>query len=106
MCVHHRWNRFLPFRLHFHSLNLSFCAIISITVRVILSVEFAGANQFNSAAIIASALLSAMMTMTTKKHHHKHRHVVFFSRSGQSLEGVLDMVRACDDMHDADDVIA
>jgi hypothetical protein len=73
---------------------------------VILSVEFAGANQLNRAAIILSALLSAMMTMTTKKHHHKHRHVVFFSRSGQSLDGVLDMVRACDDMHDADDVIA
>jgi hypothetical protein len=55
MCVHHPWNRFLPFSLHFYSLNSSFCAIISITVRVILSVEFAGANQFKSAAIIASA---------------------------------------------------
>jgi hypothetical protein len=55
MGVHHRWNRFLPFRPHFHSLNLPFCAIISITVRVILSVEFAGANQIKSAAIIASA---------------------------------------------------
>jgi hypothetical protein len=37
------------------------------TVCVTLSVEFVVANQLNSGAIIASALLSAM-TMTTKKH--------------------------------------
>jgi hypothetical protein len=67
MGVHHRWNHFLPFRPHFHSLNLPFCAIISITVCVTLSVEFVVANQLNSGAIIASALLSAM-TMITKKH--------------------------------------
>jgi hypothetical protein len=94
MCVHHRWNRFLPFRLHFHSLNSSFCVIISITVRVILSVEFAGANQFNSTAIIASALLSAMMMMTMKKPHHKHRHVVFL-QSKWSIVGGSSWYGAC-----------
>ena len=86
MGVHHRWNRFLPFRPHFHSLNSPFCAIISITVCVTLSVVFVVANQLSSAAIIASAVLSAMMTMTTKKHHHKHRHVLF-SKSKWSIVG-------------------